>query len=195
VTVRLDILDHGHPLGTRLLFGFIRLVSRQPTPEVMKILRYRPDFFGGRLRPLTHEAMRGPSEWSVADRELMAAYVSKLNGSAFCIRAHTAVTAELTGDEAKVARVLEDPEAADLAAPLRETLLLLGKLVRSHVIDADDVRHALNAGATPSQIEDALAVCFAFDVINRLSDAFEFDVPSPAAFQAGAKYLVARGYR
>ncbi|MGY1967294.1 MULTISPECIES: hypothetical protein [Nocardia] len=28
--------------------------------------------------------MRGPSAWSVADRELMAAFVSKVNGCTFC---------------------------------------------------------------------------------------------------------------
>jgi hypothetical protein len=45
------------------------------------------------------------------------------------------------------------------------------------------------------QIEDALAICFAFNTINRLADAFEFSVPGPNAFAAGARYLLARGYR
>jgi hypothetical protein len=33
-------------------------------------------------------------------------------------------------------------------------------------------------------IEDALAVCFAFNSMNRLADAFEFFVPGPKAFEA-----------
>ena len=45
------------------------------------------------------------------------------------------------------------------------------------------------------QIEDALAVCFSFNVTGRLADAFGFVVPGPKAFEAGAKYLLARGYR
>jgi hypothetical protein len=40
---------------------------------------------GGRAKKFTHEAMCGPSAWLVADRELMAAYVSKANESAFCV--------------------------------------------------------------------------------------------------------------
>jgi hypothetical protein len=40
-----------------------------------------------------------------------------------------------------------------------------------------------------------LAVCFSFNVIGRLADAFGFFVPGPKAFEAGAKYLLARGYR
>ena len=37
-----------------------------------------------------HAAMPGPSAWSVGDRELMAAYVSTVNESAFCVGAQTA---------------------------------------------------------------------------------------------------------
>jgi AhpD family alkylhydroperoxidase len=32
---------------------------------------------------LFQEVMRGPSSWSVADRELMAAYVSRVNACEF----------------------------------------------------------------------------------------------------------------
>lgn len=49
--------------------------------------------------------------------------------------------------------------------------------------------------ASPHQIEDALAVCFSFNVVGRLADAFGFAVPGPEAFDAGAKCLFTRGYR
>jgi AhpD family alkylhydroperoxidase len=52
--------------------------------------------------------MRGPSAWPVADRELMAAYVSKVNGSAFCVAAHTATAGQAYQDSAKVQAVLTD---------------------------------------------------------------------------------------
>jgi alkylhydroperoxidase family enzyme len=72
---------------------------------------------------------------------------------------------------------------------------MLGKLTREHAVNADDMRTVLAAGASRQQIEDALAVCFAFNVIARLADAFGFFVPGPEAFEASAKYLLARGYR
>jgi hypothetical protein len=50
-------------------------------------------------------------------------------------------------------------------------------------------------GVSPEQIEDALAVSFAFNTTDRLADAFGFEVLSPKGFAAGAKYLLARGYR
>jgi len=61
----------------------IRLGSRQPIPGPVKLIMYRPDFFGAHLKKVTHEAMRGPSAWSVGDRELMAAYVSRSNECEF----------------------------------------------------------------------------------------------------------------
>jgi hypothetical protein len=81
--MRLAILDSGHGLGTKALFAFIRAVSRQPLPDVLKMMRYRSDFFGARMGEVTHEAMRGSSAWSVGDRELMAAFVSKINACEF----------------------------------------------------------------------------------------------------------------
>jgi hypothetical protein len=72
---------------------------------------------------------------------------------------------------------------------------MLRKLTREHTIDADDIRAVLAAGVSREQIEDALAVCFTFNTIDRLADTFEFSVPGSKAFEAGAKFLLARGYR
>ena len=191
--MRLAILDSGQGFGTKLLFGLIRLVSRQPVPDVVKLLGYRPDFLGSNLKRFTHEAMRGPSAWSIGDRELMAAFVSQLNRCDYCTKAHTAVSARAYGNEAKVSSALSNVET--IAEPLRATLRMLRKLTIEHTLDVDDIRAVQRAGASHEQIEDALAVSFAFNTMNRLADAFEFFVPDAEAFNAGARFLLARGYR
>jgi AhpD family alkylhydroperoxidase len=195
VTVRLRILDSGHSFGTKALFALIRALSRQPVLDVVKLVKYRADFYGGPMQRVTHEAMRGPSAWSVGDRELMAAFVAKTNQSEFCIKAHGAVARLAYPDGKAVSAVLSDLDIAMVEEPLRATLLMLGKLTREHTVSADDMRAVLAAGVSPRQIEDALAVCFSFNVIGRLADAFGFFVPGPEAFESGAKYLLARGYR
>lgn len=91
--------------------------------------------------------------------------------------------------------MLSDLESASLEEPLRATLRMLRKLTLEHAVEADDMRTVMAAGASRAQIEDALAVCFAFNTTDRLADAFEFSVPGPKAFEAGAKYLLTRGYR
>lgn len=193
--MRLDVLNRGYRPGTKVLFAIIRLFSGHPVPDAAKIVFYRPDFYGNHAKAFTHEAMRGPSAWSVADRELMAAYVANVVGSAFCIAAHTATARQAYQDGPMVAAVLADLESAPIAEPLRATLRMLGVLVADGTVGADEMRAVLAAGATPQQVEDALAVCAAFDTTARLADAFGFDVLSPEGFDAGAKYLLKRGYR
>lgn len=193
--MRLAILDSGHGFGTKALFALIRTVSRQPVLDVIKLVKYRADFYGGPMQGVTHEAMRGPSAWSVGDRELMAAFVAKTNECEWCTRAHTAVATGAYRDGSKVSAVLSDLESADIEPPLRATLRLLRKLTREQTVDADDMRAVLAAGVSREQIEDALAVCFSFNTIGRLADAFGFFLPDSKAFEAGAKYLLARGYR
>jgi hypothetical protein len=77
--MRLHALDRGHPLSTKVMFLVVRLLSGFPAPDVVKTLRYRPEFFGRPMNEVFQAAMRGASPWSVGDRELMAAYVSKTN--------------------------------------------------------------------------------------------------------------------
>jgi hypothetical protein len=81
--MRLPRVDHGHPLPQRLLFGIIRVVSGFRAPGVVRTLAYRADFFGGPHNALTQAVMRGPSAWSEGERELFAAFVSKLNQCPF----------------------------------------------------------------------------------------------------------------
>jgi hypothetical protein len=81
--MRLAALDSGHTLGKKALFMMIRVLSRRRVPDVVKTLLYRPEFFGSQMNELFQQVMRGPSEWSIGDRELMAAFVSKTNECEF----------------------------------------------------------------------------------------------------------------
>ena len=59
------------------------------TPEggfvssVAVMLQHRPELFGRPFSEALQDVMRGPSDWSVADRELFAAFVSSLNQCVF----------------------------------------------------------------------------------------------------------------
>jgi alkylhydroperoxidase family enzyme len=95
-----------------------------------------------------------------------------------------------------VQAVLADLDHAPIGEPLRATLAFLRKVTREHQsVTSDDVRALLALGVTRAQIEDALNVGFAFNVITRLADAFEFEVGSRASFDAGARHLLSRGYK
>jgi uncharacterized peroxidase-related enzyme len=193
--MRLGILNDGYGFGTKLLFSVIRLFSQQAVPDAARLTFYRPDFYGSYSKALTQEAMRGPSAWPVADRELMAAYVSNVNDCPFCIAAHTATASLAATNEVMVTAVLADLESAPVGEGLRATLRMLGKLTRDGHLSAEDVRAVLETGVSRQQVEDAFAICYAFNVTNRLANAFGFEVMNPEGFQAGARYLLRRGYR
>ena len=51
--------------------------------DISLALRYRPELFGQPASAYFQEVMKGPSDWSEAERELFAAFVSKLNQCPF----------------------------------------------------------------------------------------------------------------
>lgn len=77
--MRLRVVEKGHRLPRKALLLLIGLVQRQRPPDVVRTLFYRPKFFGDRMCAWTNAVMRGPSEWSIGERELFAAFTSRLN--------------------------------------------------------------------------------------------------------------------
>jgi hypothetical protein len=51
--------------------------------DISLALRYRPELFGEPFSELLQEVMKGPSEWTEAERELLAAFVSLRNQCPF----------------------------------------------------------------------------------------------------------------
>jgi alkylhydroperoxidase family enzyme len=81
--MRLPKVAHGHTLPQKLKLGMIRVLSGFRAPDVVRTLMYRRAFFGEPHGALTHAVMRGPSEWTVGERELMATLVSRVNQCPF----------------------------------------------------------------------------------------------------------------
>lgn len=81
--MRFPKVERGDSLKHRLIFLVVRATSGFRASDVLRTLFYRRDFFGAHHNAHTRDAMRGPSPWSVADRELFAAYVSHLNQCRF----------------------------------------------------------------------------------------------------------------
>ncbi len=81
--MRLPRVAHGHTVPQKLLLGLVRVLSGFRAPDVVRTLLYRRAFFGQPHSALTQQVMRGPSEWTVGDRELMAAFVSRVNQCPF----------------------------------------------------------------------------------------------------------------
>ena len=58
-----------------------------------------------------------------------------------------------------------------------------------------DVKALRNAGVSRQGVLDLIDVVSAFNIITRIADALEFDIPSWPDFLRGAKVMKKRGYK
>jgi hypothetical protein len=77
--MRLAAVDGGHAPAEAAALETIRARSGREPLGVVKTLFYRPTLFGEPFSAALDDAMRGPSEWSTGERELLAAFTSLLN--------------------------------------------------------------------------------------------------------------------
>ena len=81
--MRLRILDTAQRLPQRIFLRLIGMAMGGDAPDVVKLHVYRPRFFGLAFGDRVHALMRGPSPWTLGERELFAAYTSRLNQCPF----------------------------------------------------------------------------------------------------------------
>jgi hypothetical protein len=76
--MRLRVLDHGHNRLQKIQLALLRrLTGRSLEPLLM--MSYRRNLFGKYFARSVQEGLRGAREWSVAEVETFAAFVSGLN--------------------------------------------------------------------------------------------------------------------
>ncbi len=81
--MRLKKIESGLKLSKKLILALIGFKLGERAPDVLRTVWYRPEYFGRNYSRYLNAVMRGSSEWSVGERELFAAFVSKLNECAF----------------------------------------------------------------------------------------------------------------
>ncbi len=92
--------------------------------------------------------------------------------------------------------MLEDYESAPIDTRLREMLRFLEKMtLHPEALSPDDGRRLRDAGLSEQATVDAISVGFTFNVIDRLADAFDFDVPAAADFARSAPMSPRIGYK
>jgi uncharacterized peroxidase-related enzyme len=192
--MRLPEIERGEGLANRLLINFISMVSRMRLPDAARVAFYHKDFFGVPLGAWTQAAMRGPSSWSVAERELMACMVAKWNACAFCVGAHGAVAAKQMQRPA-VDAALSDFRTAPISGHLKSALAFLEVMtLRPKDLNPAHAKDALSAGVSPEALTDAIAVGALFGIVTRYADALDFAMPTPEEFERAANMLLKRGY-
>lgn len=142
--------------------------SLPEAPHLADVYRAFPEH----VKPLLdyHDLLlRGESPLSVAERELIAAYVSGLNACNFCFGAHKIYAKVFGVDEAVFDALIDDVDAAAVDAKLKPLLKYVAKLknLPPHLTDAD-AQAVYDAGWSERALFDAIQVAALFNYMNRI---------------------------
>lgn len=127
---------------------------------------------GNVLLGMAEQFLRGPSELSPAEREILFAYGSALNDCEFCHVSHKYTASELGVDEAMWTALLTDIDTAPVDARLKPLLRYVRKLTLTPArMTAGDADAVLAAGWSEDALFDAICVCGFNNLMNRVVDA------------------------
>lgn len=124
-----------------------------------------------------HDAiLRSPSPFTIGERELIAALVSRLNGCEFCSNAHTFYTESYGMAEGLVDSVVEDITASDAPEKMKPVLAYVRKLTLAPATVAQgDVDAMLDAGWPEEAVHDAVVVTALYNFMNRIIEGTGID--------------------
>ena len=155
-------------------------LKNEELPGIVGLLNNRPET-ARPLLDLAETLLRGPSDLSSGEREIIAASVSWWNGCHFCHTSHAAAAAAhlKTG-----LGLIDDIKAGLPETPVSDklrTLLHIAHQVQrngKNVTD-EDIAHARELGATDGEIHDTVLIAAAFCMYNRYVDGLATWAPGP----------------
>jgi len=165
-------------------------------PGIRSLVMFRPET-GKPLYELAQVLLRGPSSLSEAERELIAAYVSKRNDTMFCMMSHAAASRELYGDDKNVVDdVLNNLQQANISNKMKALLHIAGRVqVLGKEVTEEDVAKARNEGAEDREIHDTVLIAATFSMFNRYVDGLASFTPTDEKeYEAMGKRMAEKGY-
>lgn len=182
--MRLSVLDNGHRARARLFLTVTAGMSRVTSPDISKMLLYRPGFLTRPLLELTADAMRGPSYWTAAEREYLGMSTAQWHQCPFCVDTH-----------AEMIRLAShgDMDPADPAS-IRPELAAVREFLATVTRTPDHVDTAAVAELPEHAVAEALRVNLVWNIVNRLANAFGF-VLREGQLASGTRALHRFGYR
>jgi uncharacterized peroxidase-related enzyme len=169
------------------------LRSLKPDAGLLQIFQAVPEV----ARPLLeyHEVLlRGDSPFSVAERELIAAYVSSLNNCDYCHAVHSQTAVALGIPAKMIAGMLSNPQSEHVDFPMQPVLTFVRKLTLSPGrITSADADQVFAGGWNDRALHDAVAICGLFNLMNRIVNGLGIEASESYTKLAGQR-LAERGY-
>jgi uncharacterized peroxidase-related enzyme len=189
-------VDRSGRVNDRLLLRMISWASgkRQKGSNALQSKLDQQVYFGASMGRWTQAAMRGPSAWSIGERELMAALVAKWNDCIYCTDVHSVVAATHVGS-ASVDAVLSNYSCAPISAGLKATLAFLETMTRQPAeLSEVHARAVLESGVSEQSLADAIAIGAVINLVTRYANALNLTIPTADRRRRVAEVLLESGY-
>ncbi|MBI1733131.1 MAG: peroxidase-related enzyme [Gammaproteobacteria bacterium] len=163
---------------------------------IVSLLQTFPDTARCLVSLAEHMLRRETPGLSMAEREIIAGYVSRLGQCEYCDLSHSRVGEAMLGRPGLVEAAVCDPDSPDLRPVLKALLPIAAKVQRDpKSVSAADVARARTAGASDQEIHDTVLIAAAFCMFNRYVDGLDTSRPAdPSEYDEGVERTIERGY-
>ena len=165
-------------------------------PGIRSLVLFRPET-GRPLYDLAEVLLRGPSSFTQAERELIAAYVSHRNSCMFCRNSHAAAARYSYGKEKSIVdEVMDDMEGSAISPKMKALLNIAGKVqINGKEVKPEDIERARALDATDREIHDTVLIAASFSMFNRYVDGLASLTPTdPKVYEEMGERMVESGY-
>ena len=181
----------------------IKILSE--SPGILAGFEFRPET-ATPLKELAEVLLRGPSTLSRGERELIATFVSALNGCEFCRDSHRAFAEKELGPEASmveaaISAALQGPgvlKADERFSRKLRALIDIAAAVNLNMgtIIGSICEFAREVGATDVEIHDTILIASAFAMYNRYVEGLGTGPAKDSeAYRRIAEHITTKGYR
>jgi uncharacterized peroxidase-related enzyme len=152
------------------------------------------------LNDLAQVLLTGPHTLTLAEREMIATYVSSQNDCLFCQSCHGSIAAQHLGgsdaDYELVSQIKKNYACTPISGKMKTLLAIAGKVQQGGKnVTTDDIARAREQGATDKEIHDTVLIAAAFCMYNRYVDGLATWQPSdPEVYREIGKISAKLGY-
>lgn len=169
-------------------------LSSLPDASLLDAFRAHPELARS-IHEFAETLMRGPSPFSEGERELIAAYVSSLNGCDYCRDAHGRAAERFGQPEGLAPRLVRGIESAGIPDRLKPVLHYVRQLNSDPAaVSRSDVDAMQAAGWDDTAVTHAALVCGFFNLMNRWVEGLGIE-SDPGMVEMASRHLHEKGYR
>ncbi len=165
-------------------------------PGIRALLAFSPET-AAPMGQLANLMLRTNEGLSMAEREMIGAYVSYLNDCVYCEQSHSAiVTCYLNDDHKLINQVKKDYEQADISDKMKALLSIAGSVQKGgKYVTGKQIEKTKEFGATDRDIHDTVLIAALFCMFNRYVDGLGANTPTDlSSYMEREKQIMEHGY-